>query len=197
MNIPRVVIFLFTSLWAFSVVSAAEKTRTFADIPGLSDSILKRTVSPTIYRELHVSPVQSWIAVQGQLSGTRIFGTRILHSEGNGAYDKYALQLAREWRIAGHYGIDKLDPTTPVVVNVLIYQIADGIMAVSFPCFNEPGGTQLEYYGAAKLAVQQIDGRWKDLALPQGPLKGLWAVRSGLRNNFELEMKLNQIEPGR
>ncbi len=194
MNIPRGIILLVTTVWTFSAVSAAEKTRTFADIPGLSDAILKRTVSRTIYRELRVSPVQSWIAVRGQLSGTRIFGARIFHSEDNGAYDKYALQLAEDWRIVGHYGADTLIPTSPIVLNVLIYQIANGTMAVSFPCFSEPGGTELEYYGAAKFAAQQIDGGWKDLALPQGPLKGAWVVRSGLRNNFELQMKLNQIE---
>ena len=70
-------------------------------------------------------------------------------------------------------------------------------MAVSFPCFDNAGGSQLEYYGAAKLAVQQMDGHWKDLDLPQGPLNGDWTVRAGLANNFELEMKLNQFSHSR
>ncbi len=185
-----------------SPVSAAEDIRTFADIHAIPKAVLKRTVSPTLYRELIISPVLAWVSVRGQLSGTHIFGARVIHSEGNGAYDKYALELARNWQISGHFNTDKLSPTTPVVVNVLIYEIADGTMAVSFPSFDEPGGAQLEYYGAAKLAVQQLNGSWLDLKLPGRPTAtgnhaivsdNSWAVRAGIRNNFELEMKLNQI----
>ena len=79
------------------------------------------------------------------------------------------------------------------MINLLIYEIADGTMALSFPVFEEAGGNQLEYYGAARLAVQRLNGQGKELELAQGPLKGVWAVRSGLANNFEVEMKLNQI----
>lgn len=93
----------------------------------------------------------------------------------------------------GHFDLNKLAPTTPIVFEILIFQIADGTMALSFPYFDEPGGSQLEYYGAANLAVQQLDGKWKDLPLGAGPLGKPWAVRDGLANNFELQMKLNQF----
>lgn len=103
--------------------------------------------------------------------------------------------------------MDKLSPTASVVFNLLIFEIADGTMAISFPCFEEPGGSQLEYYGAAKLAVQQTDGQWKDLALPKRP-RGvgnhadaggdLWTVRAGLKNNWELLSLLDKcISPGK
>lgn len=171
---------------------APEHVRTIKDIPGLPLAVLQRTLSPAIYRHVAVSPVQAWVMVRGQLSGTRLYGINILHSEENGAYDKYALQLARDWRITGHFGLGKLTTTTPVVLNVLVYEIADGTMALSFPVFEEAGGSQLEYYGAAKLAVQQPDGDWKDLVLPQGPLQGVWAVRAGLANNWELTSLLDK-----
>ncbi len=117
----------------------------------------------------------------------------MIHSDLGGAYDKYALQRARDARIAGYNSLGHIDPTTSVVVNVLIYQIADGTMALSFP-YIEVAGEQLEYYGATTLAIQQIHGQWTDLKLPQGPLGKVWAVREGIANNFALEMKLNQIE---
>lgn len=197
MNTCKTLFLLLVSFSILSAASAVDKIRTVADIPGLSLPVLQRTLSATIYEHIAVSPVEGWISVRGQLSGGHIFGARIIHSELNGTYDKYALQLARDWRMNGHFGLDKLTPTTPVVFNVLIFEIADGTMALSLPYFDEPGGTQFEYYGAANLAVQQMDGKWKDLELGAGRLGKTWSVRAGLANNFELQMKLQQISPGR
>lgn len=159
----------FVCLGSAFAAPAPEKVRTVTDIPGLSIAVLKRTLSPAIYKHVVVSPIEAWVAVRGQLSGTHLYGTRVIHSEQNNAYDKYALQLARDWQIAGHFGLGKLTTSTPVVLNVLIYEIADGTMALSFPVFEEAGGSQLEYYGAAKLAVQGPNGQWKELALFKDP----------------------------
>jgi hypothetical protein len=189
-----------------SSAAATEKIRTISEILGFPQKVLKRTLSRTIYRELLVSPLEGYVAVRGQLSGTHIYGARVIHSDLGDAYDNYALQLARDWQISGHFDLGKLSPSTPVVLYVLIYEIADGTMAVSFPSFDDAGGTQLEYYGAAKLAVQQMNGKWADLKLPGRPTAtgshatvsgNGWAVRDGLANNFELQMKLNQISSTR
>ncbi len=197
MKINAIGLLMVVCLSSVSPASGAGKVRTIGDIHAIPTRVLKRTISPTLYQGLLVSPVEAWIEVRGQLSGTHIYGARVIHSEDNGAYDQYALQLARDWQISGHYQLDKISPTAPVIFNVLIYEIADGTMAVSFPCFEEAGGEQLEYYGYAKLAVQQIDGKWTDLKMPERPLAtghhsivsgNGWAVRDGLRNNFELEM---------
>ncbi len=190
MKIIATLLLLITGLGRISGAPAPKRPRTVADIPGLSLAVLKRTLSPTIFKHVAVSPIEAWVSVRGQLNGTRLYGIKVIHSEENGAYDKYALQLARDWRITGHFGLGKLTTTTPVVLNVLIYEIADGTMALSFPIFEEAGGSQLEYYGATKLAVQRPDGNWKDLALPQGILKGVWVVRAGSANNLELTRKL-------
>lgn len=197
MKIKTMVLVVLACYGSVLPASASEKIRTVADIRAIPKRVLERTLSKTIYRELLVSPVEGWIQVRGQLSGTHVFGARIIHSELDGAYDKYALKLARDWQMSGHFGTGNLNPTTRVVLNVLIYEIADGIMAVSFPAFDEPGGAQLEYYGGAKLAVQKINGEWADLKLPEGPLGKVWAVRAGPANNFALEMKLQQIAHGR
>ena len=180
-----------------SPASAAEKARTISDLPGFPRQVLQRTISWTLYRELLVSPVQAWVEVRGVLSGTHIYGERVSHSEGDGSFDQYALQLARDWQIAGAYNLDRVNPTNPVTLNVLVYEIADGTMAISFPSLGNSGSEQVRYYGAAKLAVQQPDGRWADLKLPEGATGKVWSIRSDMRNNFALEMKLNNFEPSR
>lgn len=160
-----------------SVSAAPGKTRTIDDIPGLPVRVLRRTLSSTIYKHILVSPVEGWIAVRGRLSGIHLFGLHVFHSELDGVYDKYALQVAGETQLAGYLSTGHINPTTSVVVNVLIYEIADGIMALSFPCLEEPGGGQKTYYGGTTLAVQEIDGKWRDLDLPLGPLGKVWVVQ--------------------
>lgn len=79
---------------------APEKVRTIEEIPGFPLRVLKRTISPTIYKHLRVSPVEAWVEVRARLSGTHLYGARVIHSEADGAYDGYALRLARETEIA-------------------------------------------------------------------------------------------------
>jgi hypothetical protein len=206
MKMNLTLLFTVASLASALPMSAVEKIRTVADIHAIPKSVLERTISPTLYQELLVSPVEGWVGVRGQLSGTHIYGTRVIHSELNGTCDKYALQLARNWEISGHFQTDRLSPAAQVVLYVLVYEIADGTMAVSFPCFEEPGGDQLEYYGSVKLAVQQADGSWADLKLPERPTAtgyhslvtgNTWAVRAGLRNNWELTSLLDKCIGGK
>lgn len=192
MKTCKTVLVLLVCFSILSAASAADKIRTVADIPGLPLNILKKTLSSTIYKHLIVSPVQGWIAVGGQLSGTRITGARVIHSELDGAYDQYALQIAKEWRTVGYSPLGKTNPTTPVVFDVLIYEIADGTMVLTFPYLNEPGGTQNTYAGAANLAVQERNGQWRDLPLGAGSLTKVWAIRNRL-NTFGIEAKLNPV----
>ena len=179
-------------LGSTSAAPAPEKVRTVKEIPGFPLAVLKRTISPTLYKHLLVSPVEGWIAVRGRLSGTHIFGARVIHSELEGVYDSYALEVARKAEIAGYFSLGHTDTTASVVVNVLIYEIADGTMALSFPVFDAPGGEQLEYYGAATLATLQSNGQWTNLKLPQGPLGKVWTVRAGLANNWGLTSLLEK-----
>lgn len=197
MRIITALLLLTACLGSTSAAPAPEKIRTVNDIPGLPVKVLQRTISSTIYKHLLVSPIEGWIAVRGRLSNTHIYGAKVIHSELGGIYDEYALRLARETQIAGYFTTGSNDSTASIVVNVLIYQIRGDTMALSYPFFEEPGGEQLEYYGATTLATLQNNGRWTNLKLPQGPLGKVWTVRAGVANRYDLAMKLNQIVSGR
>lgn len=129
------------------------------DIPGARESLL-RIVSHRFYQSLLISPVEGWIVVRGQLSGNRVFGARLIHSELSGAYDQLALDLANNLQVLGFPRVETGERTPPVLLHVLVYQIADGKLAISFAHFDGAGGTQMRYYGSAWMAVEKSNHLW-------------------------------------
>jgi hypothetical protein len=171
------------------------ESRTIKDVSAVIPlRVLQRSVSPQFYESLRVSPIKGWIVVRAQLSGTRLSGLRVVRSSLNGAYDPLALALADEVRIAGVFSLGKVVPTHSVLMHLLIYQIADGTMALSFAHLDQPGGEQMQYFGCAKLSVRKGDGRWTEIEGP-GSLQGKgWAVRdNGLRNDLNSSLRMENV----
>jgi hypothetical protein len=138
---------------------------------------LKRSISPKFYKSLLISPIEGWVVVRANLAGTHLSGMRVIHSELNGAYDALALELAKEMRIAGYQATDRPYRAPSVLLHLMIYQIADGTMALSFAHLDEPGGDQMEYWGCARLAVLKSDGTRVDIKGPESLEGKGWAVR--------------------
>jgi hypothetical protein len=157
--------------------------RKLTDINVIPTRVLKRSISPKFYKSLLISPIQGWIVVRANLAGSRLSGMRVIHSELNGAYDSLALELAKESLIAGYQATDRPNRPPSVLLHLMIYQIADGTMALSFAHLDEPGGDQMEYWGCARLAVLKSDGTRIDIKGPESLEGKGWAVRSpGWRN---------------
>lgn len=187
---------LVAFLHASVAASPPAQGRTLKDLNVIPTRVLQRSISPKFYKTLLISPVEGWIVVRANLSGTRLSGMRVIRSELNGAYDPLALKLASEVLIAGNYSIDSPNLTSSVLLHVVIYQIADGTMALSFAHLDEPGGDQMEYYGCARLSILKRDGKWTEIQGPEGLQGKGWAVRSpGLKNNMSALLKLEKI-PG-
>jgi hypothetical protein len=169
--------------------------RTIQDINVISTRVLQRSISPKFYKSLLISPIQGWIVVRGNVHGTRMSGMRVIHSELNGAYDALALKLANEARIAGYNSLERPNMGGSVLLHLLIYQIADGTMVLSFPTFDEPGGDQMEYWGCARLAVLKSDGSWTEIEGPESLHGKGWAVRQGMKNKLEAFLKMEMKDP--
>jgi hypothetical protein len=142
---------------SFAAVYSGE--RSIKNIPSAEESLL-RAVSPKFYKTLRISPVKGWIVVRGQLAGTRLMSTRIIHSEMGGAYDPLALELANNLQIVGNSNVETASTVRNVLVHLLLYEIADGRLAVSFANFEDAGGSQWRYYGGAWMGVHKDDGSW-------------------------------------
>jgi hypothetical protein len=175
--------------YSSAAVSPPGQVRTVTDLNVISTRALQRSISPKFYKSLLISPVQGWVAVGGNLSGNHLSGARVVHSELGGRFDSLALQLAKEIQIAGYYSVERPYFGGPVVLHLLIYQIADGTMVLSFPQFTEPGGDQMEYYGCARLAVIKKDGQWIEIEGPETLQGKGWGVRAGFKNKMEAFMK--------
>ena len=150
---------LILFLLAGSAFAAFTAPRSIKDIP-TADESLRRAVSPKFYKSLEISPVKGWVVARGQLVGTRLMGSRIVRSDMGGAYDALALELAENVHIVGNAGVGTQGSPRNVNVHLLLYDIADGRLAISFANFDESGGGQWRYYGGAWMAVQKSDDTW-------------------------------------
>lgn len=184
--------FLRTTIAAPSV----SRGKTIAEINVIPTRVLQRAISPKFFKTLLISPIEARVVVRGELSGTRLSGLRVVYSELGGRWDSLALQRASDVRMAGNDSLDRPNTKSSVLVHLLIYQIADGTMALSFAHLDAPGGDQMQYYGCSRLAVLKNDGKWVDIKGPESlEGKGL-AVRQGLKNNLAASLKLERLTQG-
>lgn len=181
---PLIIAVLSVSFFSSGfAASAADAARKHDDLKVLPTRVLQRSISPKFYRSLLVSPIEGWIMVRANLAGTRFSGARVIHSELGGLYDPLALQLAKEAVIAGNYTIDRPNTPSSVLLHLLVYNIADGKMVLSFVHFDHPGGEQMEYYGCARL-LTLTNNKWNEIPGPASLAGKGWAVRQGTKNNL-------------
>jgi hypothetical protein len=190
-----VVIVLLVLLSFISTSSAARspsKGRKLTELNVIPTRVLQRSISPKFYKSLLISPVEGWIIVRGQLSGTRLSGARIIQSELKGLFDPLALQLAKEAQIAGNFTLERPNAKSSVLLHLLVYQIADATMVLSFAHFDEAGGDQMQYYGCSRLLILK-GGQWSEIKGPASLDGKGWAVRQGLRNNMSATVKMESV----
>jgi hypothetical protein len=169
--------------------TAPNAPRRLGDLNVIPKRVLERTVSPRFFNSLVVSPVEGWIVVRGNLSGTKITGARIIRSELGGIYDPLALQLAKETTVAGNYAIERPHLTSSVLLHLLVYKIADGTMVLSFTHFDHPSGEQMQYWGSSRLLTLKAD-KWSEIIGPTSLGKG-FTVRQGTKNNLVDNLRMD------
>ena len=186
-------------LAAFVSTSAATQRsvqgRKLTELNVIPTRVLQRSINPKFYQSLLVSPLESWVTVRANLAGTRLSGARVIRSEQKGLYDPLALQLAKEAKIAGNYSIERPNLTSSVLLHLLVYQIADGTMVLSFAHMDGPGGDQMDYYGCARLLILK-DDKWSEIKGPESLAGRGLAVRQGMRNNLSTSLKVEGLPQG-
>jgi len=91
---------------------------------------LKRNISPKFFKSLAISPVTAWVVAQAPV--TPGGSPKLIRSDAEGAFDKIALEFAKDYS-AFHYSTIESRLQRPVLhVHLLVYKIVDGLMAVNF-----------------------------------------------------------------
>ena len=145
---------LLLALLCALACSPRVEARSIKDIPAAREALL-RIVSPKFYQSLAISPVEAWVVVQGDLVNDHLAQTRVMRSDADRECNKLALELANNLQIIDLTRVATLNARRSVSVHLLVYKIADGTMAMSFAHFDEAGGNQLRYSGAAWMAVRR------------------------------------------
>ena len=130
--------------------------RTMHDLPGLPVTMLKHELPKNTYERLSRQPVKAYLVVRGQVVGSVVTGTRVIRSEGNGVYDKAALQMASGMTLY----TSALGTNVPqtALVYVVIYQFGKGEQALVLAQDDSAGDTNLIYSRSARVFYLGLKG---------------------------------------
>ena len=129
--------------------------RTIQNLPNFPLSTFKLSLAPKLYKSLSVSNVDAWIVAQVPPHGGE---PKIVHSEGGGVFDKMAFAIANEWSSVGYNVTESRVKSPSIKVHLLIYKIADGLMALNF-AHNDDGFYAGMQYTDVYVGVWK-DGKW-------------------------------------
>lgn len=126
---------IFASLLLFASAAAAPppvpaNARTIKNLPDFPLAHLRFNISPKLYKSLAISPVTAWVVTQvPSVPGAE---PKISRSDAGGTFDKLALAMAKQWQMVNYDTTESRTHHPTLNVHLLIYKIADGIMAVDF-----------------------------------------------------------------
>lgn len=144
--------------------------KTIKDLSGeLPLAVFQRSVGPKFYRSLLVSALHDRNVVRARVAGERLWRPEIIRPAANPAFDSLALKVANELTLLPNPRGAGARPADSAVVHLLIYQIADGLMAVAFAYPDVGAAQQMKITGTIRLSVKTRNGRWTAINAP-GPV---------------------------
>ena len=157
---------LVVMLTAAPSVVAAAPPRSGKTIKDLSNTIplelFQRTVGAKFYQSLLASPLDDWSVVRAQMAGRRLVRPRVIRPAANPAYNTLALKYAGGTTLVADEskGVRQSDSA---LLHLLIYKIADGVMAVSFAHPEAAADQHRTNAGHIRLLVKTNEGPWTEI----------------------------------
>ncbi len=95
--------FLLLLAAAFPVLGAPPPAniRTIKNLPNFPIESLRVGINRPLFRSLTVSPISVWLVARAALIGGHSANAKIIHPEGNGAYDQLLLEMANGYSVTG------------------------------------------------------------------------------------------------
>jgi hypothetical protein len=150
-------------------------SRTVLQIPNFPLQALRSGVGRKLYSSLAISPVSAWVMARASVVNGHSMGAQIIHSEGNGVYDKGLLEVANGYTVTGGNTIESRLAKDTLNVHLLVYDLKDGKMAVIFSNNDDPRYNGVGQIGTAWVGVFQA-GKWVTIS---GEYPRKWGGRHG------------------
>jgi hypothetical protein len=158
-----------------SAAPQAASTRTVQQIPNFPLQALRSGVGRKLYSSLAISPVSAWVMARAAVVNGHSMGAQIIHSEGNGVYDKMLLGMANGYSVTGQNTTESRLAHDYLNVHLLIYEVKDGKMAVCFSHNDDARYNGLAQVGTAWVGILQ-GGKWVTIS---GKYPSKWGGRHG------------------
>lgn len=154
--------------------------KTIKDFSGsIPLEVLQRSVGSKFYRSLLVSPLEDWSVIRARIARGRLSGARVIRPAANPVYDSLALKFASDLTLVASDSRGSARQTDSAQMHLLIYQIADGQMAVSFAYAESSANKEMKHSGTVRISVKAKEGRWAEIRPSETvPPKG-WSLREG------------------
>ncbi|PYJ10520.1 MAG: hypothetical protein DMF06_06070 [Verrucomicrobia bacterium] len=171
-------------LLAFLVIATAiqspaahppASSRTILNLPNFPLQALRLEVGRKLYSSLAISPVSAWVMARAAVVNGHTMGAQIVHSEGNGVYDKMLLEMANGYTITGQNTTETRLAKDTLNVHLLVYEVKDGKMAVCFSHNDDARYNGVGQIGTAWVGVLQ-GGKWVTIS---GTDRRKWGGRRG------------------
>ncbi len=149
--------------------------RTIQNIPNFPLQALRSGVGKKLYSSLAISPVSAWVSARAAVVNGHTMGAQIVHSEGNGAYDKVLLDVANSYSVTGGNTTESRLQKDTLNVHLLLYDLKDGKMAIVFSHNDDA-----RYNGVGQIATAWVGifqgGKWVTIS---GKYPSKWGGRRG------------------
>lgn len=165
---------IVTAVQIFAAAPPAS-ARTVLQIPNFPLQALRSGVGQKLYSSLAISPVSAWVMARASVMNGHTGGAQIIHSEGNGAYDKALLEVANNYTVTGGNTTESRLAKDTLNIHLLIYDLKDGKMAVVFPHNDDARYNGVGQIGTAWVGVLQ-GGKWVTIS---GTYPRKWGGRRG------------------
>src|SRR3954469_3909470 len=137
--------------------------RTVQQIPNFPLQALRSGVGKKLYSSLAISPVSVWAMARAAVVNGHTMGAQIIHSEGDGVYDKALLAMANDYTVSGGNHTETRLQKDTLNVHLLIYDLKDGKMAVCFSHNDDARYNGVGQLGTAWVGILQ-GGKWETIS---------------------------------
>lgn len=127
----------------FFLAGPLAEARSMLDLPGFPVAGLRVYLPGEAYAKLVNAPVKAYIQLRGQIVNSTVVGSRVIHSEGGGVYDKASVQIANGMEVYTDVTRSRMPPS--VLVHVVIYQLPKGEHAIAVAQDDSLGASNFVY----------------------------------------------------